>query len=98
MAGLQNILVQNLYLANNEIEVLKILNYNICKVHARNNKITSIEIGENCYYLTYLNLRENQIADLDSFMKVLVGQYFYNLEKVNLLANPVVEEKGDSFK
>ena len=44
--------------------------------------------------LEYINLRENQIADL----KLEDFAYARALKQVNMQGNPIVDEKGDDFK
>lgn len=44
--------------------------------------------------LEYLNLRENQIADL----KLEDLAYSRGIKQMNMQGNPIVDEKGDDFK
>lgn len=67
---------------------------NLQKLSVRNNKIKSI-LSPFPYLpnLTYLNLRENQLAKLDELKKIdthVVG--------INLLQNPVTDELGENLK
>ena len=67
--GLENIdSLEELYLAENEIASISELRAlpNLKRLHLRANKLTTLQgnISSSLQKLTYLNLRENQIADL----------------------------------
>jgi Leucine-rich repeat (LRR) protein len=69
------------------------------KLNVRNNKISDLPStlgAPSIYYLTYLNLRDNQITSLPD-LSVYISSLPY-ISILNLIGNPVVEEKGDSFK
>ena len=61
-------MLEELYLAENEITTIEdLVNMtNLTKLHLRGNKLTTLEnqIAISNSYLKYINLRDNQIADL----------------------------------
>eukprot|EP00347_Sterkiella_histriomuscorum_P017186 403350341 len=98
--GLGNLyMLEELYLAENEITTIEdLVNMtNLTKLHLRGNKLTTLEnqIAISNSYLKYINLRDNQIADLKGIQNLCSLSL---LETFGMQGNPIVEEKGDGFK
>ena len=88
---LENNQLQELYLNNNQISDIKLLEKvkfeNLEELDLNNNKISDIEILEKVkfYNLKTLNLSNNQISDIEIFDKVK----FKNLEQLGLENNKI---------
>ena len=68
-------------------------------MHLRNNKIERINekhgVNPRGIPLSYLNLRENQIATFEALDGI---QEFANISSMNFLATPLTDEKGGDLK
>jgi Leucine-rich repeat (LRR) protein len=88
--------LKQLYVCENELTDIRGLEGlpNLQKLSVRNNKLRGI-LSPFPFLpnLTYLNLRENQIAKLDELRKI-----DSHVTGVNVLQNPVTDELGEGLK
>lgn len=88
--------LKQLYVCENELSDIRGLEAlpNLQKISVRNNKLKGIYTPfPSLPSLTYLNLRENQIAKLDELKKIDL-----HVTGINLLQNPITDELGENIK
>lgn len=88
--------LKELYVCENELTDIRGLEAlpALWRVSVRNNKLKNIyNPFPTLPALTYLNLRENQIAKIEDVKKI-----DQHVTGINLLANPVTDELGEGFR
>lgn len=88
--------LRQMYVCENELTDIRGLESlpNLQKLSVRNNKLKGIlSPFPHLPALTYLNLRENQIAKLEELRKIDT-----HVTGVNVLQNPVSDELGENLK